>query len=184
MNRNHIAVIILIIIFAGFMELNMDRTLIYKYGPVRLWSGDINSNQNSQQIADPYTFTHIIHGFGFYALASLIPTPLSLGTRAIIAIAGESLWEVIENTDMVINRYRAATISLDYYGDSVINSVFDILAALLGFWIASRARIIWTIVLMIVIEVILLLWIRDSLVVNIIMLLYPISAIKIWQAGL
>lgn len=173
----------LIIIFAAILLFAMGRTPTYIYGPVRIWSGDINSNQNSQQIADPYTLTHIIHGAGFYGLLYLTARNLPLGMKAIIAVALESGWEVLENTDMVINRYRQETISLDYYGDSIINSVFDILASVLGFILASRlpARII--VIGIICIEVILIFWIRDSLLLNIIMLIYPVNAIKIWQNG-
>lgn len=174
----------MIIASAGFLELKMGRTPIFKYGPVRFWSGDINSNQNSQQLADPYSFTHITHGVLFYALLSVGPAGrLPLGFRAVIATALESAWEVFENTDFVINRYRAATISLDYYGDSVINSIFDIMAALFGFWLASRLSWPATIAVVILLEVILALWIRDSLLLNIIMLIYPLEAIKKWQMG-
>ncbi len=176
--------ILMILVATAGIEYSMGRTPFYQYGPVALWSGDINSNANSQQIADPYTFTHIIHGFAFYGLLTLVPGPLSLGTRAVIAVAAESSWEMVENSSFIINRYRAETISLDYYGDSIINSVFDILACLLGFWIASRLRTRWTILLAILIELALAYFIRDNLTLNIIQLLYPIHAIKLWQMGL
>jgi hypothetical protein len=161
----------------------MGRAPSYKYGPIKFWSGDITSDQNSQQIADPYTFTHIIHGVGFYALLRLVPAPLSLGTRVIVALSAESFWEVFENTDMVINRYRAATLSLDYYGDSVINSVADIIVAMLGFFFAARFPVRASIILVIFIEVMLALLIRDNLFLNIFLLIYPVPAIKTWQLG-
>lgn len=111
-----VAIMAAIVCFAGFLELEMGRTPTYKYGPVRFWSGDIHSNQNSQQVADPYTFTHFIHGAAFYGLTRVAPGALPLALRAIAAITAESAWEVFENTDMVITRYRAPTISLGYYG--------------------------------------------------------------------
>lgn len=161
----------------------MGRTPTFKYGPVRPWSGDINSNQNSQQIADPYTFTHVTHGVGFYALLRLIAGSLPVGSRFILAMLIESAWEVFENTDFVINRYREATISLDYYGDSVINSIFDIFAAALGFWLAWRFRVPVSIIVIILLEVMLAFWIRDSLFLNILMLIYPLDVVRRWQMG-
>lgn len=172
-----------IIIVAAASLLAMGRTPFYKYGPVRIWSGDIWSRQNSQQIADPYTFTHLPHGIGFYFLLRLLARRLSLGTRGVIAIALESTWEVFENTDYVINRYREATLSLDYYGDSIINSVFDIITAGLGFWLAAKLPTKVTIIGFILIEVVLAYLIRDNLTLNILMLIYPIEAIKQWQLG-
>src|SRR5262245_26006909 len=111
------AAIIAIIGVAMGLELHMGRTPTYKDGPVRLWSGDISSDQNSQQIADPYSFTHIIHGAAFYGLTRLVAPSLSFGPTAVIVTAIEAAWEVYENTDQVINRYRTETISLGYYGD-------------------------------------------------------------------
>lgn len=175
--------ILALLALVAVVEYSQGRTPFYKNGPVALWSSAVNSDSNSQQIADAYTFSHIIHGFIFYGALTLAPE-FSLGTRAVIAIAAESGWEIIENSDFIINRYRAETISLDYYGDSIINSLFDIIAALIGFFIASRLRWQYTVALAIAIEVISLLTIHDNLTLNIIMLLYPIEAIKTWQFGL
>lgn len=179
-----IGIATVIIIFSAGLLFVMGRTPTYKYGRVRLWSGDIHSNQNSQQIADPYTFTHIIHGAGFYGILYISARNLSLGARGIIAVALESSWEVLENTNMVIQRYRKETISLDYYGDSIINSVFDILASVLGFILASRLPVRITVIGVICIEVILIFCIRDSLFLNILMLIYPLKEIKLWQSGI
>ena len=173
--------IILIICIAGFTMFNMGRNLSYKYGPIRLWSGNIWSNQNSQQISDPYTFTHFIHGAGFYAILKLIIPQTSLGTKMIIAVSLEAAWEIFENTDTVINRYREETLSLDYYGDSVINSVFDIIAATIGFLLTAKFSTRFTILWIIVIEILLLIFIRDNLTLNILMLIYPSQIIKNWQ---
>ena len=178
------AVILLaIVVFAGSLELEMGRTPTYQYGPVRVWSGDIHSNENSQQIADPYTLTHLIHGAAFYGLTRAMLGAELIGVRVIVAVTAESAWEVFENTDMVIKRYRVATTSLDYYGDSVLNSVFDILASLLGFCLAWRLPMRVTAIWIVLIELVLVLWVRDNLTLNILMLIYPIKAVEAWQMG-
>src|SRR5262245_66666832 len=111
----------------------MGRSLTYGHGPVRLWVGNVQSDQNSQQMSDPYTFSHVVHGALFYGLTHLAMPGASVGARAIAAVTVEAAWEAYENTDTVINRYRAGTIALGYYGDSVLNSMSDIVACLIGF---------------------------------------------------
>jgi hypothetical protein len=106
----------------------LGRPLTYRHGPLRLWSGDVASDQNSQQIADPYTLTHVTHGIGLYAALALTARRWSRADRFVAAVALECAWEVIENTDFVIRRYRERTIALGYYGDSVVNSIADISA--------------------------------------------------------
>jgi len=120
---------------------------------------------------------------GFYWLLWLVARKLPLGLRGVLAVALESGWEVFENSDMVIQRYRAATISLGYYGDSVLNSVGDILTAALGFTLAARLPTRVTVIGCILLEILLVLWIRDSLSLNILMLIHPFAAIKNWQLG-
>ena len=162
----------------------MGRPLTYRNGPVRVWSGDIASDQNSQQVSDPYTFTHFTHGALFYALTRALMPPASIGLRALIAIGLEGSWEAYENTDTVIERYRAATISLGYYGDSVLNSMSDLVACAIGFLLAWRSPKWLTAAWIVLVEIVLALWIRDNLTLNILMLIHPFDAIRRWQAGL
>ncbi len=173
-----------VLLLAGAVLLSMGQTPWYKYGPPGLWSGNVQSDQNSQQLFDPYTFTHIIHGILLYFFLWLFfRKRLTVGQRLVLAVGLEAGWEIFENTDFVINRYREATISLDYYGDSILNTMGDIFGCIIGFLMAYKLPSWATILLMIVIEIILALWIRDSLLLNIIMLISPIPAIKAWQMG-
>lgn len=148
------------------------------------WSWEVWSRHNSQHLIDPYSFTHMLHGILEFWLIGLVFRRMPLAWRFFLALFVESSWEVIENTQYVINRYREATISLDYFGDSIANSLADIVFCGLGFLIALRLRFWRSLALFIATEAVLLFWIRDCLVLNIIMLLYPIEAIKHWQTGL
>ena len=161
----------------------MGRPLTYRHGPVRLWSGNVQSDQNSQQIADPYTFTHFEHGALFYGLTWLVMRGASVGSRAVTAVAIEAAWEAYENTDAVIERYRTETISLGYYGDSIINSLADIAACLIGFFLAWRLPTRVTVGWIVAVELILAFWIRDNLFLNILMLVRPLDAVRQWQMG-
>lgn len=174
---------IFILAAAGSIELAMGRVLICKCGYLKLWHGIVNSPENSQHLTDWYTFSHIIHGIGFYALLWLVARRLPPGVRFVLAVLLEATWEVFENTPFVINRYRAGTISLDYYGDSIINSMSDIVSMMLGFWTARRAPLWLSVGLVIVLEVMVALIIRDNLTLNIVMLIHPFDAIKRWQLG-
>ena len=178
-----VAIVAVVIGLTAFLELQMGRTPTYRHGPIRLWSSDINSDQNSQQVFDPYSFTHIIHGAAFYGLTRLVLGSTSLGVSAITVVTLESAWEVYENTDQVINRYRAATISRGYYGDSVLNSMSDIIACIAGLLLAWSLPTFVTVGWVAAVEIILAFWIRDNLTLNIIMLIHPIQAIKAWQLG-
>jgi Protein of unknown function (DUF2585) len=172
-----------IVVAAAAILYAMGQPLICRCGSVKIWHGDILSAENSQHLADWYSPSHLIHGLLFYALLWLVARRWTLDLRAVAALLIESAWEIIENSPMVIDRYRAATISLGYSGDSVVNSVSDILFMLIGFWLAARLPVAVSVALALVLELVAGYVIRDNLTLNIIMLLYPIDAIRAWQAG-
>ena len=169
-------------LIAASIEHSMGRLAFCKCGMIRLWSGNIWSSQNSQQLIDPYSFTHVLHGVLWYALLWLVfRNRLPAGMRLLLAVVIESGWEILENSSFIIDRYRAGTISLDYYGDSIFNSMGDILSMALGFEFARRLPPRITFAGALAVDLFLLWWIRDDLTVNIIMLIHPIEAIKHWQ---
>lgn len=181
--RYQIAAVTLVVVIA-IISLNLQgRVWWCEVGDAWPWSWDVWSKHNSQHLIDPYSFTHVLHGVLEFWLIGLVFWKLPLAWRFVLAIFIESSWEVIENTNQVINRYREATISLDYYGDSIANSIFDIVCCGLGFWVSYKLRFLWASLVFAVTELVLLFWIRDSLILNVIMLLWPIEAVKQWQMG-
>ena len=162
--------------------LAMGRVPWCQCGYIDLW-GTVGTSEGSQQLFDWYTPSHLLHGFLFYGLLHLVARRTSLGWRLVIATLVEAAWEIAENTNAVIERYREVTISLDYYGDSVLNSVSDIFAMFLGFWLAARLPVWASVGIIIGFEVLTMAIIRDGLGLNIIMLLYPLEVIRVWQGG-
>ncbi len=152
--------------------------------PYLLWSSDAWSKHSSQHLFDPYSFTHVLHGLLFYAALFLIfRRRLSLAWLLFVAVSVESGWEILENSKAVIERYRTATFSLDYFGDSIANSFGDVLSCAAGFLIAHKLAFWRSLFLFALVEIVLIFTIRDSLLINIIMLIHPIEAIKAWQTG-
>ncbi|MFB0613761.1 DUF2585 family protein [Aurantiacibacter poecillastricola] len=178
-----------IAIVAVIVLLAMGRPPICECGYVKLWHGQINDAGNSQHIADWYTPSHIIHGMIFYALGWWLFVRRGLGGESaarwgiVLAVALEAAWEVLENTPMVIDRFRAVTANFGYSGDSVLNSAADIGWMSFGFWLALRLPVKVTVALAIIGEVVAALVVRDNLTLNVIMLLFPIEAIAEWQAA-
>jgi hypothetical protein len=179
----YVALTIGVIALAALILLTMGREPICRCGYVKLWHGVVASSENSQHLADWYMPSHVIHGFIFYGVLWLFARRTPLGLRLVLATIVEAAWEVTENTDFVINRYREATISLDYYGDGVINSASDILFMVVGFVAAARLPIWLTVALALALELFVGAQIRDNLTLNVIMLLWPLGAIRQWQGG-
>lgn len=159
----------------------MGQPLISASGIVKLWHGVVLSSENSQQISDWYTFSHVIHGFLFYAGLWLVFPRMSIGMRFALAVGIEVSWELFENTDVIINRYREQALAQGYVGDSVINSVFDTVAMAAGFILAWRVPVWASLIALVAIEAVMLYFIRDSLTLNIIQLIHPLEGISNWQ---
>jgi hypothetical protein len=167
----------------ALVEHAMGRVTICTCGYIKLWEGDISSSGNSQHLTDWYSFSHLIHGFGFYLLLWLAGRRWPIGMRFLAALTLEISWEMIENSSFIIDRYRAETISLDYYGDSIVNSVSDTLMSVIGFWLAYALPITAIVLLTLAMEIGVGYAIRDNLTLNIVMLIHPLPWIKAWQSG-
>jgi hypothetical protein len=179
------ALSVVVVVAAALVSLDfMGRVWWCDAGDYVPWSWVVNSRHNSQHVIDPYSFTHVLHGILEFWLIGLVFRKVPMAWRFVIAIFIESSWEVVENTNYVINRYREATISLDYFGDSIINSFADIICCGLGFLIASKIGRWWSLAVFVLMEIVLILWIRDSLLLNILMLVWPVDGVKQWQTGL
>jgi len=150
-------------------------------GRIQLWSGQVCSDNNSQHLLDPYSLTHVLHGFLFFWVIFWLARRLNGGWQMALSVIVEAAWEVFENTNFIIDRYRSATAALGYNGDTVINSVGDILCCLIGFIIARRLGLRRSLIVFAALEVVLIIWIRDSLLLEILMLVFPVDAIKAAQ---
>jgi hypothetical protein len=192
-----ISVPMYVIIFLGILVVQivvlyaMGRQFICNCGVIKFWEGDVMSSSNSQQIADWYTFSHIIHGFVFYGFFVWVSRRffkkiggLPLGLIFIGAVLLETGWEILENSTWIIEYYRNNTVSLGYIGDSILNSVFDVIWMSIGFVMAKKFPV-WAIILLAVLfEIMTGYFVRDGLFLNILMFIYPSEAIKAWQVAI
>ena len=186
-NRGLIAalsIFLLILAIQVVVQHLMGRSWICECGTVKLWEGGVNTSGNSQHLSDWYTPSHVIHGFIFHGLAWLLFRGRPIALRLGFATAIEAAWEIVENTPVIIERYRAGTIALNYYGDSILNSAMDTAWMALGFLLAWRLPVRVTVALAIAAEMFTGYVIRDNLTLNVIMLVWPVEAIKAWQGGL
>jgi len=178
-----VAVLAALIGLQAVVLLAMGQPPICTCGVVRLWQGDVLGPENSQQLTDWYTHTHVSHGIAFYALLRLAAPGLAVNARLVIASAVEVLWEIVENTPWVIDRYREQALAQGYVGDSVLNSTADTAAAIIGFALARLLPVWLTAGLVIAMEAAAALAIRDNLTLNILQLVYPSETIARWQLG-
>lgn len=181
--RNAAPIVAIVVSLAaqGLLLWLEGRSVFCSCGVFRVWSGDTCSSSNSQQLFDPYSFTHILHGFVLFWLVMLIARRAAPSWRLWLALTLEASWEVFENSRFVIDRYRAETAALGYTGDTIVNSFGDVTCALVGFLIARQLGVVRAVIVFLVLEVILAIWIHDSLLLEILMLVHPVDAIKQWQ---
>jgi hypothetical protein len=171
-----------IMVVTGLIEFKMGRVPMCKCGTIKVWAA-VNTSELSQQIADAYSFSHIIHGLAFYTIFRVFSRRrISLPLCFFLALLTECSWEILENTPMIIERYRRQALAAGYYGDSILNSVCDILFAALGFYFAAKVPTWASIALLVIIEFALAVTIRDNLALNIINLIHPFEFIKTWQS--
>ena len=176
------ALVIAAVLVASAILLHLEgRLWICSCGRLQVWAGKVCSSDNSQHFLDPYSFTHILHGFLFFWLIAWLGPPVKSHWQLTLAITVEALWEVFENTNFIIDRYRSATAALGYNGDTVVNSFGDILCCVVGFIIAQRLGLRRSLIVFAALELVLIVWIRDSLLLEILMLVFPVDAIKALQ---
>ncbi len=172
-----------LVLLTGAILYAMGRNLICPCGEVRMWAGSAPPGESSQHLMDWYTPSHLLHGFLFYGALWLTLRRAAFRWRLVIAVLVECAWEIVENSAWVIDRYRAVTVSFDYNGDSVVNSMVDIAAMVAGFYLARFLPVWVSIAIVIGFEVLTAILIRDGLALNVVMLLYPLDAILDWQQG-
>jgi hypothetical protein len=182
--RFWLAVTFVIVLVQIVSQHLMGRIWICECGYVKLFEAGVNTPGNSQHIFDWYTPSHIIHGFLFYGLGWLVMRHRPLTAKLALAALIEAGWEILENSPIVIDRYRTATMAIGYTGDSILNSGMDMVAMIAGFFFAARMPVWLTVVIAIAFEVLTTIVIRDNLTLNVIMLVWPIDAIRTWQGAL
>jgi hypothetical protein len=176
-----IGALLSLFVLTGGIELSMGRSLLGPDGRFGLWEGNIWSGECSQRLADPYSFSHLGHGLLFFGLLWLVARKLPVRHRLLVAALIEAGWELLENSPLIINRYREATIAQGYVGDSIMNSLSDIGMMCLGFLFASRVRPWVSVAAFVTMEVGCAVLVRDNLTLNVLMLIHPIAAVKAWQ---
>ena len=177
----HVALVIASICVAGLWEYWSGRPPICQCGKVALWAGEVHGPENSQMVADWYSLSHIVHGFLFYGALWLVARKLPTGVRLVIATGIEAVWEVLENSPLIIDRYRSVTLAFGYSGDSILNSMSDIGFMIVGFLVAALIPVWTSVAVVVALELIALAAIRDNLTLNVLMLLYPLDAVREWQ---
>ncbi len=178
-----IVAVIAALALTAAIESGMGRSFLGPDGRFAWWDGDIWGRENSQRTTDAYSLTHVVRGILFFALLRLAARDLPVRRRFVLALLLESGWEILENSPLIINRYREATIALGYAGDSVLNSCSDIVMMSLGFLFAHRMRVRASVAAVVAMEIFCLLWVRDNLTLNIVMLIHPVDAIRAWQSA-
>lgn len=173
---------IVVCALVAFIELYSGRSPLGPDGMFGWWDNNIWGSENSQRVADIYSFSHIIHGIIFYAFLWLVARKMQVKYWLLIALLVEGGWELLENSPIIINRYREATIAQGYVGDSVLNSVCDILMMVIGFVFARFNKVWVSMAIIIVFELGTLFYVRDNLTLNVLMLVYPVESVKVWQA--
>ena len=184
LKKHKFIILSMILVFGAvaLIEAHSGRSLLGPDGKFGWWDNNVWSSENSQRVADAYSFSHIIHGMLFYAFLWLVARRLPLKYRFLAALIIEAGWELLENSPLIINRYREATIALGYVGDSVLNSVCDVGMMALGFLIARFSKVWVCISLIIIFELGCLWWVRDNLTLNVLMLVHPVQSVKEWQS--
>jgi hypothetical protein len=181
-NKYYLATI-LVLIFMSLILYWLGRNPIYEGGFIKFYHTEAADTQTSQHFLDPYSFSHLLHGLLFYAIIRMVFRIKRFDIIFLLAVIFEAMWEIGENTEFIINRYRDTTVSFDYYGDSIINSLGDVIIIIPGLIMAKILPVWLNILIFIVVELTLLFTIKDNLTLNILMLIYPIEAIRTWQLG-
>ena len=182
--RGYVLIALALVAFEIAVLFALGRSPICTCGTIKLWHGVATSAENSQHVFDWYTASHVIHGILLYAVLSVLFPKVPVMQRFLLALGIEVAWEILENTPLVIERYRSGTISLSYRGDSIVNSVSDTLAMSFGFLLAAKLPSLLSLVLIIVLEIAVAYFVRDNLALNVLMLLHPLDQIRDWQAAL